>query len=352
MALSSASPLSPEVKKKRFVLNPENSVSWKDVNQVLRDSYNFEATNDSTILDILALYLKGQKIIYMESKTLCEKRLNTLMLPAIFIAAVCSILNFILKEYMYGTIIISSLNAFNSFLLSLISYLKLDGKAEAHKTSAYKFQKLESRCEFNSGKSLFFKDSVDVCHFANEIEKEVMEIRESNQFIIPERIRVMYPTMCETNVFSLVKQIQNDEILIINNLKRCVQALHDEIKRRDQIRQEIEKQNEKIEKLEYEMILCNKEDDSKENKEMKENIIFKLNEHRMMLADLNEALTKSESTMNSLDDQKDIAFTDAVNHRNKYISLSETYKTEIDAQNNRRHEQYCCWSHPLDWCKT
>lgn len=57
---------------------------------------------------------------------------------------------------------------------------------------AYKFQKLESHCQINSGKSLFFKDSVDICEFVNQIEKDVMEIRESNQFIIPERIRVIW----------------------------------------------------------------------------------------------------------------------------------------------------------------
>jgi hypothetical protein len=80
-------------------------------------------------------------------------------------------------------LIISALNAFNSFLLSLISYLKLDGKAEAHKTAAYKFQKLESQCEFNSGKCLFFKDAVKMLDFVNQIEKDIMEIRESNQFL-------------------------------------------------------------------------------------------------------------------------------------------------------------------------
>ena len=206
--------------------NNSHIITFLRVMEELKENYNFENSITSTSLDILALYLKGQKILHIESKTLCEKRLNSLMLPAIFISSLCSVLNFVLKSFAYGDVIISALNVLNSFLMSMLSYLKLDAKAEAHKISAYKYQKLESFCEFNSGRVLFFdeKDNT-ISELVKEIQSKVMEIKESNQFMFPESVRIRFKDIFSTNVFTLVKDIQNDEIVIINKLKMIIQKM-------------------------------------------------------------------------------------------------------------------------------
>ena len=224
------------------VAHPVKRVKYKDVIDILRDNYHFDENKNSTALDILALYLKGQKIIYMESKTYCEKRLNTLMLPAILLAAVCSILNFILKEYSYGTIIISSLNAANSFILSIINYLKLAEKSQNHLMAAHRFSSLESRLEIQSGHSLFFQD-VPIEKSLEEMEKEIKEIQSSNQFLIPEAIRYRYTKIFSSNIFSLVKEIKNDEILRINKLKSAIQKIHEYTAKKDEL---IDKRSELI----------------------------------------------------------------------------------------------------------
>ena len=221
---------------KQSVLNPDNTITYKQVNDILRDSYNFDESITSTSLDILALYLKGQKIIYTEAKTLCEKRLNTLMLPAIFISAVCSILNFILKDYSNGTIIISGLNAANSFILSIINYLKLAEKSQNHLMAAQRFHNLESRIELKSGRSLFFGNTVDIEKTLEEIEREIKEIQSSDQFIVPEAIRYRYPKIYSSNLFSLVKEIKNSEMLIINKLKSAVQDIYTYTEERNELK--------------------------------------------------------------------------------------------------------------------
>ena len=88
--------------------------------------------------------LKGQKIIYMESKYHCEKWLNYLMLPAIFLSALASVSGSALEQYHWDTIAISGLNAFISFLLAVVSYMKLDAQAESHKITAHQYDKLQS----------------------------------------------------------------------------------------------------------------------------------------------------------------------------------------------------------------
>ena len=177
----------------------------------------------SNSLDVLAIYIKGQKLLYTEAKTYCEQQLNFLMLPAIFISCVGSIFSFLSENYSYGPVIIASLNGFNAFLLALISYLKLDAKSQAHKTSAYKFDKLESYCEFNSGKCMFFETESDqIFEVVEKIEADVKEIKETNQFILPESIRYEFHFTYSTNVFTLVKRMQLQEISEINNLKQVL----------------------------------------------------------------------------------------------------------------------------------
>jgi hypothetical protein len=201
-------------------------LSYRTVDAIMRQTYNDPNTVRSTALDILAMYLKAQKILYTESKTFCERRLNALMVPAILVSAVCSIVSLQLKDYEYGAMIVSVLNGFNSLLLALVSYLKLDAKAEAHRVSAYKYDKLQAFCEFKSGKILFLNDDKDdVTAIIDQIETQVREIKETNQFIMPERVRHNFRKTFGANVFSRVKEIQVREVILVNHLKAAINEL-------------------------------------------------------------------------------------------------------------------------------
>lgn len=205
---------------------PIDKLSFRTVEAVIRKIYSDQTTTRSLALDILAVYLKGQKILYTEAKTLCEVRLYVLMIPTIVVTAICTVLSLQLKEYENGAVIVSSLNAFNTFLLGLITLLKLDAKAEAHKTSAYKYDKLQSYCEFNSGRVLLFSDDkMKMTEVIDAIQTKVSEIKETNQFIVPESIRHAYKQLYGTNVFSMVKEIQNEELTNINHLKGTINEL-------------------------------------------------------------------------------------------------------------------------------
>ena len=220
--------------KKAAEVNAEDVISSSRVNRAdiesdLGDGYyiNYKTIHPaSNALDVISLYIKGQKLLYTEAKTYCEQQLNFLMLPAIFISCVSSIFSFISEKYNYGPVVIACLNGFNAFLLALISYLKLDAKAQAHKTSAYKFDKLESYCEFNSGKFMFFDASIeDIFSVVEKIEKDVKEIKETNQFILPESIRYEFQFTYSTNVFIMIKRMHSREIAEIQNLKNCMNIL-------------------------------------------------------------------------------------------------------------------------------
>lgn len=355
------------------------------ISKLLKEIYNDEDSVLSTSLDILALYLKGQKILYTESKTFCEKKLNSLMLPAIFISAVCALLNFILQSYTYGSIVTACLNTINSFLLSLITFLKLDAKAEAHKSTAYKLEKLEASCEFKSGKILIFKSPKDIEEIETtlkEIETKVLDIKESNQFIIPDSVRNRYPTIYSTNIFAVVKEIRNKEILVINEFKNRVNKLYELSVEKEQIQyfKNVSDVNIKLRKDEIEQIeRRNKEIVFYSNIDLESGNITKkeiidihnhINKIKLELIEnrdiqnlrkeldeevkLNEKyeneIWEIECKINIYEKFKDEAFNNAINFRQEFLTMGKIFRDEIEK--NIEEGDSSCFLCCLDWCKT
>lgn len=211
-----------EEEKPVILLQAPELYDYKDIDKAMITQFNsLNNTNYSTICDIIAIYLKGQKILYTESKTVCEQRLTFLMLPSIFLTVLGSILSLVLSDFWFGNFVVSAIGGVTTFLLAVVNFLKLDARAEAHKTSAYKFDKLQSYVEFSSGRLLFINCNDDsfLVEIIKKTEADVAEIKETNQFILPEYVRYMYPNLYSINVFSEVKRIQNREMLYTNQLK-------------------------------------------------------------------------------------------------------------------------------------
>jgi hypothetical protein len=250
-------------------------LSYNDVCNHINKSYEHDIVHRySSALDILASYIKGQKIIYMETRTHIVTLLNCLMCPALFISALLAVLYD--QDCAISKYIMSGLAAFVTFLLALINYCKLEGAAEAHKASAYSYDKLQSFIEFQSGQVLLFsnpilnnetmllycekeKKNLETVYNDNElygqeenkimnaiyqerlqaenelisnmrdhmlrIESDIADIKGTNQFIVPQKIRYNYPLLYSTNVFSVIKKIDDYKAKTLTDLKHIKNEL-------------------------------------------------------------------------------------------------------------------------------
>tara|TARA_B100000963_G_C22639497_1_gene679570 strand:- start:924 stop:2315 length:1392 start_codon:yes stop_codon:yes gene_type:complete len=268
-----------------FVLNRDKNNrkhTFLDVKYYVDDFFNSSIVYKySCALDILGSYLKGQKILYNESKNLYFYYLNCLMIPCIILSSLSTVLSqtkFGGLFDKYHNFILCVINAIITCLLTCLNYLKLDAGSESFKICATQYEKLEKEIVFTSGETLLFshpclddtnlhknKQIFEKLNLINpvlsstekkrnlytfykqyykkfnyeelklidelknkikDIKKKIIEIDETNKFTIPKKIQNQFLNIYSINIFTIIKKIEDYKSKLIMKLKYVKNQIH------------------------------------------------------------------------------------------------------------------------------
>ena len=201
--------------------------------------------------------------------------------------------------------------------------------------SSDKFDNLQSQCEFKSGQVLLFDMNEKKKHlnkFLETIEKEVIEIKSTNQFIIPEKIRNKYMYTYSTNVFALVKELIIEQKI----LKQKLDFINKKIKNYKHNMFEKEKyetilfnlNKEEITVLSYNNVIDTDQKKILYNNTL-DNITHQKNIYNKKFNNIIDNL-KQFDDINTLKNEKEKLINEYLEHSKKYMEIDKDFKTEIE----------------------
>jgi hypothetical protein len=196
--------------------------AYNDIEQSLSKYYDNDNKYSSKI-DILITFLKGQKNIFLQSKTITQTKLNILMFPILIISSFVALSAPFLQNNNWSGGFISGLNIIISSFISVMNYMKYETKIEMFSQLATNYDKMEISLEMSNSKLLFMDNENEknelVLSKLNEIEMKINELKESYNILIPDEVRHMFPIICNLNILSLIKKMEKYRKNLIHKFK-------------------------------------------------------------------------------------------------------------------------------------
>ncbi len=184
---------------------------FKDIEKSINKYHGVDTDiNYSSEIDILTTFIKGQKSLYIYSKISTQRKLSCLTFPALFISAALTITSPYLSCNPWNLEITSGLNACVTFLLSIISYLKLESMVEAYFQMATHLDAIQTSLELANSKFLLTGSENDIKQLTidkfNEVEEKITEFKANNKLLIPEEVKRLFPVITHIDFFSFIKR--------------------------------------------------------------------------------------------------------------------------------------------------
>jgi len=196
--------------------------AYNDIEKSLSKYYE-EDSKYSSKMDILITFMKGQKNIFTQSKYITEKKLNCLMIPILIFSAGMAVFAPFIQNYNWSGGFISGLNIIITTFVSMMNYMKYETHVEMYLQLANHYDKMEISIEMTNSQLLFIENEKEkndlVLSKIKEIEIKINELKEVYNILLPREIKHMFPIICNLNILSLIKKMENYRKSLIHKFK-------------------------------------------------------------------------------------------------------------------------------------
>ena len=182
-----------------------------------------KSTSDNArIVDVLNIYCKSQKYMYEQSNIITQYQHNVIYGITISITSgVCIFISFM--ETQWKNIIVVVLNAIVCILIVMAKYLKLETSAELYLYISRQFDFIYNMS--NNIHSGISKAKTDIARNTiiqekiKNLEDRIIETIDIPNITIPQIIQTLYPISANINVFTFIKNVNEKQLAIADELK-------------------------------------------------------------------------------------------------------------------------------------
>lgn len=212
---------------------PDNRIYYKAITcKEIEAKLNREYTNGEELvneIDILSVYVKFQKRIFIDAKNMMDLRLYSLGVPSICISIAASALTPFTSKTAHS-IITTYLNAVLTVLIILIIGLRLEASSTKYELIASKYSKLQDDMDDFYSKIAFIgsrheKEKMIFIQM-KKTDHKIAEIKdESSIILLPHYLRYLYPKISSINIFSSIHSVELHRKNLIKLLKGVINEM-------------------------------------------------------------------------------------------------------------------------------
>lgn len=220
----------------RSILEGHNSSEDEHIEKNAEKHFNkfyYYDKSQSNKLDILLTFIKGQKHLFSHCSSVCKHKMNCIMIPTLIISSFNTIFTPFFNDSLWINNVSAGLNSIILLLLSMMGYFKYEASSESFFQISKQYDRLETAIKLMHS-SIYFNNHMDFDlsiqnpspmpngstlskkildkHYNDKIiaiENRLNEIKESQQFGIPNETRTLFPIIYHINIFTLIRKMDN-----------------------------------------------------------------------------------------------------------------------------------------------
>jgi len=166
-------------------------------------------------LDILMIYLNGQKHIYLQSYHLANFQLNSLYFPSLMLTSFTTFFApfSYLGDFWWTNLVLCLINGIILVLIALISFLKLESAATLFFQLYSEYEKMNTGLEFFYNRMIEEgeQNSTLIQKKNEEIEMTVQNLKNYFSTVIPKKVQELFPILSHINVFAFIKKLEEEK---------------------------------------------------------------------------------------------------------------------------------------------